>query len=148
MQREYELVYIVRPDLDEDAVRAAQESVEKLIGERDGEVVKTNVWGKRRLAYEVQKMRDGHYVLLNIRLDSTRVADLERALRIHDTVFRHMLVSQDESLADEPGDRPATATPAVAVAETEAEPVDEMEDAVEDDDEPAMAGAATGGEEV
>ena len=58
MMRDYELMYIVRPDLDEDALRAAARSVRGLIEAQGGEVVKTTLWGKRRLAYEVNRLRD------------------------------------------------------------------------------------------
>lgn len=91
MARDYELMYIVRPDLDDEAVQAAMDSVQSLIEAQGGEVVTTTPWGKRRLAYEIERLRDGHYVLLHIRLDGDRVKELERLLAIHDTVFRHLL---------------------------------------------------------
>src|SRR5947209_1689212 len=92
MVRDYELMYIVRPELDDDAVRTTVKSVRGLIESQGGEVVKTTLWGKRRLAYEVQRLRDGHYVLVVLRMDGAGVREVERALRIHDTVFRHLLV--------------------------------------------------------
>ena len=98
MVRDYELMYIVRPDLDDEALRTATESVDSLIRGLGGTVGKTTMWGKRRLAYEVDRLRDGHYVITLIQLDGARVADLERALQIHDTVFRHLLVRRDETL--------------------------------------------------
>jgi small subunit ribosomal protein S6 len=96
--RDYELMYIVRPDLDDEALRVTTESVDTLIRGLGGTVGKTTMWGKRRLAYEVDRLRDGHYVITLIQLDGARVADLERALQIHDTVFRHLLVRRDETL--------------------------------------------------
>jgi small subunit ribosomal protein S6 len=102
MVRDYELMYIVRPDVDDDALRAAVESVKSLIEGQGGEVRKTTMWGKRRLAYEVKHLRDGHYVIAELRLDGSKVAEVERALRIHDSVFRHLLVIQEvPSPADE-----------------------------------------------
>jgi small subunit ribosomal protein S6 len=98
--RDYELMYIVRPDLDDEALRAANESVVNLIRGLGGEVGKTSIWGKRRLAYEIQHMRDGHYVVSQVRLDGSRVSDLERALQIHDSVFRHLLVVKEAAAAD------------------------------------------------
>lgn len=95
MAREYELMYIVRPELDDEGVNAAVASVASLIEGNGGEVVRTTVWGKRRLAYEVQRLRDGYYVILNVQLDPAKVSDIERALRIHETVFRHLLVAAD-----------------------------------------------------
>ena len=98
MVRDYELMYIVRPELDDEALRTATESVDTLIRGLGGTVGKTTMWGKRRLAYEVARLRDGHYVITLLQLDGARVADLERALQIHDTVFRHLLVRGDETV--------------------------------------------------
>lgn len=95
MVRDYELMYIVRPDLDDEALRAATESVGTLVRGLGGDVGKTAMWGKRRLAYEIGHLRDGHYVVSQLRLDGTRVSELERALRIHDSVFRHLLVRHE-----------------------------------------------------
>jgi small subunit ribosomal protein S6 len=92
MVRDYELMYIVRPELEDDAVRVAVKSVRALIESHGGEVVKTTLWGKRRLAFEVKRLREGHYVLVVFHLDGSKVAEIERALRIHDTVFRHLIV--------------------------------------------------------
>jgi small subunit ribosomal protein S6 len=92
MVRDYELMYIVRPELEDDAVRVAVKSVRSLIESHEGEVVKTTLWGKRRLAYEVKRLREGHYVLVVFHLDGGKVGEIERALRIHDTVFRHLIV--------------------------------------------------------
>jgi small subunit ribosomal protein S6 len=123
MVRDYELMYIVRPDVDEDGLRAAVDSVKGIIEGQGGEVRKTTNWGKRRLAYEVKHLRDGHYVIVEMRLDGARVAEIERALRIHDQVFRHLLVIQEEPSADtgEEGEEGAASIPPPpADVETEA----------------------------
>ena len=91
MLREYELMYVVRPDLDEDGLRGAVESVQGLVEGQGGEVITTTPWGKRRLAYEIAGLRDGHYVIVEFRGDGARLRDLERALRINDHVIRHMI---------------------------------------------------------
>ena len=101
MVRDYELMYIVRPELDDEALRAATESVETLIRGLGGTVGKTTMWGKRRLAYAVDRLRDGHYVIALVQLDGDRVSELERSLQIHDTVFRHLLVRQEETATAE-----------------------------------------------
>ncbi len=95
MVRDYELMYIARPDLDEEGLQGAVESVEQIIGGAGGSVARSTSWGRRRLAYEVEHMRDGHYMLLHVRLEGTRVAEVERALSIHETVFRHLLVLRE-----------------------------------------------------
>jgi len=110
MVRDYELMYIVRPDVDDDGLRAAVDSVKSLVEGQGGEVGKTTMWGKRRLAYEVKHLRDGHYVIVEMRLDGSRVANVERALRIHDTVFRHLLVVQEAPSADVEGEEGAVAS--------------------------------------
>jgi small subunit ribosomal protein S6 len=92
MVRDYELMYIARPELDDEALQGAAESVEQLIRGVGGTVVRSTSWGRRRLAYEVDHLRDGHYMLLHVRVDGARVAEIERALAIHETVFRHLLV--------------------------------------------------------
>jgi small subunit ribosomal protein S6 len=93
-------MYIVRPELEDDAVRVAVKSVRSLIETHGGEVVKTTLWGKRRLAYEVKRLREGHYVLVVFHLDGAKVAEIERSLRIHDTVFRHLIVVHEGPMPD------------------------------------------------
>ena len=102
--RDYELMYIVRPELDDDGVRAAVRTVRGMIEGQRGEVVKTTLWGKRRLAYEVGHLRDGHYVLVVFRMDGTGVAPLERALRIDEAVFRHLLVLHQGEMPEPDGE--------------------------------------------
>lgn len=104
MTRDYELMYIVRPELDDEALRAAVTRVRGLIEAQNGEVVKTTLWGKRRLAYEVDHLRDGHYVLVVLHLDGDRVAPLERALRIDETVFRHLIVLHQGPMPEPDGE--------------------------------------------
>jgi small subunit ribosomal protein S6 len=79
--REYELMYVVRPDLDEEGLRAAVESIQGLVEGQGGEVTTTTPWGKRRLAYEIAGLRDGNYVIVEFRGDGARIRELERALR-------------------------------------------------------------------
>ena len=63
----------------EDGLRQATDSVETLIGGLGGEVERTTLWGKRRLAYEVKHLRDGHYVISHLKLDGDKVKDTMRA---------------------------------------------------------------------
>jgi small subunit ribosomal protein S6 len=89
-------MYIVRPELDDDAVQQEIEKVSQLIQTNGGQVVKVTPWGKRRLAYTVKDQREGHYVVAEFELDRGRVQEVERVLKISDTVFRHLLVRQEE----------------------------------------------------
>jgi small subunit ribosomal protein S6 len=104
VMRHYELMYIVRPELDDDGVRTAIRSVRSSVESQGGEVIKTTLWGKRRLAYEVQRLRDGHYVLVVLRLDGSKVGAVERTLRISDSVFRHLLVLHQGPLPEPDGE--------------------------------------------
>ncbi|MHB8573404.1 MAG: 30S ribosomal protein S6 [Candidatus Dormibacteria bacterium] len=124
--RLYELMYIVRPDLDDEEVNQAAEKVNGFITHGGGEVVKQSHWGKRKLAYEVDKMREGYYVLTNFNMDPTAISELERQLRISDTVFRYLLVRPDEDIDLTP-EQEATAAPSAEAApatapETEVQP--------------------------
>lgn len=111
MVRDYELMYIVRPDLDEEALTQAVGSVRAIVEAQGGEVLSSTMWGKRRLAYEVRHLRDGFYVIDEIRLDGARIADVEGTLRIHDQVFRHLLVAR-EGASDVEAPAPVAPEPA------------------------------------
>ncbi len=132
MVRDYELMYIARPELDEEGLQAATESVDQLIGAAGGTVVRSTSWGRRRLAYEVDHLRDGHYMLLHIRLDGGRVAEVERALAIHETVFRHLLVLRDAA-DDEAEAEGGAPTSAEETAGRQAPVADDAHDAPIDD---------------
>jgi small subunit ribosomal protein S6 len=89
--RNYELVCIIQPDLDETAFNGVVEKVKGWIGESGGNVDKVEIWGKRRLATQIRKQREGQYVLLNVTLPNKSTAELERNLRFLEPVMRHML---------------------------------------------------------
>lgn len=92
----YELMYIVRPELDEEAVQQAIDRVNQLVESNGGQIRRVTPWGKRRLAYTVRDQREGYYVVADVDLDRARVQEIERVLKISDTVFRHLLVRQSE----------------------------------------------------
>lgn len=90
--RKYEVMYIVRPDLDEEATKATVERFNKVVTDNGGEVESTEEMGKRRLAYEINDYREGYYVLLNINGVTATVDELERLFNISEDVIRHMVV--------------------------------------------------------
>lgn len=94
--RDYEILFIVRPELDEEQLGEAVKSVDKLIANLGGASQTTNVWGKRRLAYEVDRLREGHYVLTDFQLDPNRLGEMEATLKISETVFRHLIVRKPD----------------------------------------------------
>lgn len=89
--RNYELVCIIQPDLDETAFNGLVDRVKGWITEAGGNVGKVDVWGRRRLAYTIHKQREGQYVLLNISLEPAATPELERNIRFQEAVIRHML---------------------------------------------------------
>jgi len=93
--RKYELMYIVRSDLDEQAVQAVVEKFQGIITNGGGEITKSNVIGKRRLAYEINKSRDGIYVLVNFTATPEVVKELDRVIRITDDVIRFIIVKDE-----------------------------------------------------
>ena len=90
--REYELIYIVRPDVAEEDLGTVQERTDKIIADRGGTVLKVDDWGSKRLAYDIQKHGKGHFVLFNFLSEPDTVTELERTLRIDDKVLRFLTV--------------------------------------------------------
>ena len=90
--RKYEVMYIVRPDVEEQAVQAAVEKFQGIIN-NGGEVTKQDIMGKRRLAYEIKKYREGFYVLVHFNATPEVVAELLRVMKITDEVLRYLIVN-------------------------------------------------------
>ncbi len=94
--RDYEVLYIVRADIDDEKVQDAVKRVNTLIERSGGAADRTNVWGKRKLAYDVKHQKDGSYVLQDFQLDPNRVPELEASLKITEEVLRHLIVRKPE----------------------------------------------------
>ena len=92
--REYELMFIVHPDLDENAFNDVVSKVTGWIKEDGGEITKTEVWGKRPLAYPLRKRREGQYVLMHAKMSPKHGAVLDRNLRFLEPVMRFMLTTK------------------------------------------------------
>jgi small subunit ribosomal protein S6 len=93
--REYELVFIVHPDLDETALKDVVEKVKGWISEAGGSIAKVDFWGKKKLAYVIRKQKEGHYVCVRTQMDPAFGATLERNLRFTEPVLRFLLTSVD-----------------------------------------------------
>lgn len=93
--RTYELVIIIQPDLDENAVKGIIEKVQGWISESGGSIAKIDNWGKRRMAYMINKRRDGQYVLFEIQMPPTFNAELERNLRFQESIIRFSIINRD-----------------------------------------------------
>lgn len=97
----YEHVFVARPDISPQQVEALVEDITKIIEGENGKVGKTEYWGLRNLAYPINKVRKGHYSLLNIDAPAAAIQELDRRLRINDDIMRHMTIRVEE-LSDEP----------------------------------------------
>ena len=82
---------MIQPDLDETAFNGVVEKVKSWISDSGGSVDKVDVWGRRKLAYIIKKQREGQFVLLNMTMNPTATAELQRNLRYQETLLRHML---------------------------------------------------------
>ncbi len=92
--RNYELVFVARPDLDENALNDVIQRVSNWITENSGQIDKVEQWGKRRLAYPIRKQNDGFYVLMNLNLMPAFVPQLERNLRYLEQVMRFLIIQK------------------------------------------------------
>ena len=136
--REYEMIYIVRPDLEDGDVSTIQERTEKVIEDQKGTLLKVDDWGKKKLAYEIQKFNKGHFVLINYLGNPEGVVEIERTLRIDDSILRFLTVKLgdrvdiDERVATEEARKiAAAAAEERAAAEVEEEETSEAAPAPE-----------------
>jgi len=91
----YELMFIIDPTLEDDKKDAAIENVKNIIAEA-GEVTATDVWGLKKLAYPIEKKKEGFYVVMQFNAQPELPKELDRRLRIADAYMRHIIVSKDE----------------------------------------------------
>lgn len=89
--RKYEVMYIIRTDIEQEVIQSTVEKFQGIIS-NGGEITKHDVMGKRRLAYEINKFRDGVYVLVQFNATPEVVAELERVMKIADEVIRYLIV--------------------------------------------------------
>ena len=90
--RRYELMLLLRPDLEDDQLQAAVERVTRAIVNAGGGLTKISPWGKRRLAYPIQRHRDASYFLIHFDIEPAEVREIERGLLISEEILRHLVV--------------------------------------------------------
>lgn len=93
--RNYELAYIAHPELDDEALQALEQRVTGWIEAAGGKPGKVDRWGKRRLAYSIQKQTDGHYVFVQVNMPPQAGSLIERDLRLSEQILRFMITSQE-----------------------------------------------------
>lgn len=95
--RKYETLYVLRPDLEAEKTQELVERFKEVVTSNGGELVEVNEWGKRRLAYEIDKLREGFYVLMKYHAATDFTKELERLFRISDDVMRYITTRVDEA---------------------------------------------------
>ncbi|YAF94995.1 MAG: 30S ribosomal protein S6 [Nodularia sp. CChRGM 3473] len=116
MSTVYETIYILRPDLGEEQVEQAIAKYQNLLQEQGAENIEIQNRGKRRLAYEIKKHRDGIYIQMNYTGPGSAIAPMERAMRLSEEVIRYLTIKQD--LPEEKADTADTADTTETVAVT------------------------------
>lgn len=135
--REYELIYIARPDLTDEELATIFDRTSKIITDRDGHILTVDEWGKKKLAYEIKKYAKGHFVYLLFLGTPEMVDEVERTFRLDDGLLRFLTVKLEDRV--HVADRLAAAKEAELVAAAAA---DESAGDAGDAGEVAPAGAA------
>ena len=156
--RRYELMLLLRPDLEDDKLQAAVEKVTRAIVNGGGGLSKVSPWGKRRLAYDIGRHREASYFLIHFDIEPAQVREIERGLLISEEILRHLVtVLEDRGPAEEVA--PAVAPRAAAEtdgadvaadgdleADSSAEALDEPGPEVEPEPEPELVAAEASAE--
>ncbi len=152
MRRDYELGFILDPEVSEEQSHAILERVEQIVSNYDGQVVRVNQWGRRRLAYPIQHHRDGYYVFFDMILTPETVLELDRTMKVSEEVLRHLIKRRDPIAVQKERETRAAAAaaaqaPAPATPGTEAEAEAVPEVPAEPGTEPEAVEVPTGEEE-
>ena len=150
MRRDYELGFILNPEVSEEQSHAMLERVEQIVSNYDGQVVRVNQWGRRRLAYPIQHHRDGYYVFFDMILTPETVLELDRTMKVSEEVLRHLIKRRDPITVQKERETRAAAAaqaPAPAAPSTEAESEAVPEVPAEPGAEPEAVEVPTGEEE-
>jgi len=149
--RDYELGFILQPEVNEEQTRAVLDRVEQVVVNHSGQIVRVNQWGRRRLAYPIQHNRDGFYVFIDMILTPETVIELDRTLKVSEDVLRYMIKRRDPKTVQK--EREARAAAAAAPAIQSAEAQDEIvspvhEEVVGEETEAPVAQSAEDMEDV
>ena len=96
--REYEVMWVVAPTETDEAVEAMVKQYEELLRSAGTEIVKSELWGRRRLAYPIEKHKEGHYVLFELRAEAAPIDEMVRRFKMSDSVLRFLTVRLDEEM--------------------------------------------------
>lgn len=126
--RNYELVYIISPEIEEEDLESVTDKVGQMLADGGGQMLHLDAWGRRRLAYPIRNFGEGHYMVAQVQLEPETISELKGKLGLTEEVIRYLLVKVDEkkaaALAAEPQEEPL---PEEAEAQPQEEPVEEQE---------------------
>ena len=133
--RHYEIVFIVHPDQSEQ-VPAMIERYRSIVTAKNGKVHRLEDWGRRQLAYLIQKVHKAHYVLMNIECDQDALKELEHAFKFNDAILRHLTIKMDGSVTDPSPMKQQEETVAPVTAQDEAKTPTPVTDTPKDTETP------------
>jgi len=117
VRRDYELGFILNPEVSEEQNSSILERIQQIVNSHDGQVMRINQWGRRRLAYPIEHQRDGFYVFFDMILTPETVFELDRNLKVTEEVLRHIIIRRDPKIAQkEREEREARAAAQAAAA--------------------------------
>jgi small subunit ribosomal protein S6 len=93
--RKYEIMYIIRPNIEDEAKKALVERFSGILTENGAEIENVKEWGKRRLAYEINDFRDGYYMIVNAKAETAAVQEFDRLAKISEDIIRHIVVKEE-----------------------------------------------------
>lgn len=96
MRREYEIALVIRLDASDDVMNESIEQVKTWIEEDEGKLTKIDRWGRRKLAYEIERQREGYYAFLTAEMDAAALPELERNMNLHPPILRYLVIRADE----------------------------------------------------
>jgi small subunit ribosomal protein S6 len=133
--RRYELMLLLRPDLEDDKLQSAVERVTRAIVNAGGSLSKVSPWGKRRLAYRIQNFREASYFLIHFDIEPAQVRGIERGLLISEEILRHLvtLIEDRGPSRDEDEELPPAAVAGPLEAPDIEIPEDDLVEPVSDD---------------
>lgn len=94
--RKYEIMYIIRPNIEDEAKKALVERFDNVLTNQGAEIIESKEWGKRRFAYEIQDFRDGYYHIINVNAEPVAVQEFDRLAKINGDIIRHIVVREEE----------------------------------------------------
>ena len=95
--RPYEILYVIRPDIEEEAKNSLVERCENTLASNGAEIVESKEWGRRRLAYEIKDFKEGIYPIINVKADDDATAEFDRLAKISNDIIRHIVVRDEQA---------------------------------------------------